>query len=51
MAVIAIYLIVAILAPLLAPYGERTVVARSSCPGRPSTGWAPTTWAATCLAA
>lgn len=49
--VIVLYILVALFAPLLAPFGETQVVGEGSRPGAASSCWAPITWAATCSAA
>jgi ABC-type dipeptide/oligopeptide/nickel transport system permease subunit len=48
MIVIVIYVIAAVFAPLIAPYGEAQVVGKAYQPRGPSSGSAPTRSAATC---
>jgi ABC-type dipeptide/oligopeptide/nickel transport system permease subunit len=49
--VIVVYILVALFAPVLAPYGETQVVGGASRRGAGSSCWAPITWGATCSAA
>lgn len=49
--IILLYVALALLAPLLAPYGETRWWVKASRRGAASFCWAPITWGATCSAA